>query len=255
MEKIIISILSTALVVYVFVGAFLFMAQDVFIYYPTQKTDNAHNQKIFLNDGESIFATTLNLGKKKAIIYFGGNAEDVDDNVLKFRETFKDHTLYLVKYRGYANSTGRPTQANLFSDALFVYDSVKAEHSNVSIIGRSLGTGVATFLTARRDVHRLVLVTPFDSLQSVVQKRMPFYPISLLLRDKYDSLSEVSHVKVQTLILAAQNDKIIEKKSTMNLANAFAPSRLTMKILENENHNSISNHEKYHSLIKTFLND
>ncbi len=47
----------------------------------------------------------------RALIYFGGNAEDVSLNLPAFAAAFPAHTLYLVNYRGYGGSSGRPSNA------------------------------------------------------------------------------------------------------------------------------------------------
>ena len=69
-----------------------------------------------------------------------------------------------VNYRGYGGSTGAPSEKALVSDALAVWDWARAEHSEVAVVGRSLGSSVAVQLAAARSVSLVVLVTPFDSL-------------------------------------------------------------------------------------------
>ena len=253
MKKIIKSIVSISFSVYLIVGIFLYIKQDNFIYFPTQQIESTYKEKVFTNEDESIGTTVLNFGKEKAIIYFGGNAEDVDYNADNFRKIFKDYTVYLVKYRGYGASTGQPTEKSLYSDALHIYDSIKNKYLNISIIGRSLGTGVATYLASKRDTHKLALITPFDSLQSVAQEKFPIYPMSILLRDKYRSIDRVHNIKSQTLILMAQNDQIITNEHTENLANQFLASQITLKIIKNENHNSISSNKRYYTLLSNYF--
>ena len=211
---------------------FLYIKQDNFLYFPTQNIKSIYKEVVFKNENESISTTVLNIGQSKAIIYFGGNAENVDYNVNNFTEIFKNYTVYLVKYRGYGKSTGKPTEKGLCSDALYIYDLIKNKYPNISIIGRSLGTGVATYLAAKRDIDKLALITPFDSIESVAQERLPVYPMSLLLRDKYKSIDRVHQIKAQTLILMAQNDQVIKKEHTENLSNKFPSSQITIQIIK-----------------------
>lgn len=253
MKKIIKSILSIFIIVYLVGGVFLYIKQDSFLYFPTPKSKSTYEEKIFINENESIHATLLNSGNKQAIIYFGGNAENVDYNAKMFSDLFINYTVYLVKFRGYGESTGTPSEQNLYSDALFIYDSIQKQYSNISVIGRSLGSGVATFLASKREVNRLVLVTPFDSAKNIAQKKIPYFPMSLIMRDKYDSIARVDSIKAQTLILAAQNDRVIGEEHTQNLASKFPTSQVTMKVIEDEGHNSISNNKMYYKILKEFL--
>ena len=44
----------------------------------------------------------------KALIYFGGNAEDVSASLALFSRAFPDRALYLLDYRGYGKSSRAP---------------------------------------------------------------------------------------------------------------------------------------------------
>ena len=92
-----------------------------------------------------------------------------------------------MDYRGYGFSTGVSTEATLYRDALKLYDSVKSKHTRISLGGRSLGTAVATYVAAYREVSKLALITPFDSIVNVAQGKYPVYPVHLLLHDTFDS--------------------------------------------------------------------
>ena len=120
----------------------------------------------------------LNPGKSGALLYFGGNAERLDASRDEFARLFPDRTVYLLSYRGYGASEGQPGEAALFGDALALYDAARARHPRrrYAVIGRSLGSGVASYLASQRPVERLALVTPFDSLAEVAQAHYPVVP-------------------------------------------------------------------------------
>lgn len=195
----------------------------------------------------------LNQGNPNAIIYFGGNAENVGYNIPQFRELFSDYTVYLFNYRGYGGSEGEPTESGLYEDALYIYDEVKSNHNNISVIGRSLGSGVATYLASVRDVEKLVLITPYDSIRKIAQQIFWMYPMSLLLKDQYDSYLNVENIKADTLIMIAENDGIIPRESSDNLAAMFTENQLSVIVLKGATHNSISNHEEFPSALDEFF--
>ncbi len=231
----------------------MYVKQNSFLYFPTNQTECVYEEEVFPSDNESISTTVLNIGQNKAIIYFGGNAENVDNNANNFSKIFKDYTVYLVKYRGYGSSTGKPTEKGLYSDTLKIYDAIKSKYANISIIGRSLGTGVATYLASKRKIDKLVLVTPFDSLQSIAQELFPIYPMSLLLKDKYNSIDRVRKIKAYTLVLIAEKDQTIKRVHTENLVKKFPASQISFKVIKNAGHNSISNSRLYYTLLKKYF--
>lgn len=241
------------LLLYLGLGAILFVLQRSFIYFPTKAFPHAESEVTFNNDGEVIKAIVLNPGKAEAIIYFGGNAETVLFNAEAFKPGFPEHSIYLVNYRGYGGSTGTPQEKALYADALHIFDQVSQSFSQVSIIGRSLGSGVATYVAARRDVGKLVLVTPFDSVESIAQKQFPIYPMSILLRDKFRSDARAKDIKSEVLVLIAGDDEVIPREHTDNLINAFGDNPVSAEIFERAGHNTISEHTGYHRLIKAFI--
>ena len=162
-------------------------------------------------------------------------------------------TVYFVDYRGYGSSSGKPSEKALFIDALNIYDRLKTQHGKISVIGQSLGSGVAIYLATKRDIQKMILSTPYDSIESVAKSNYPFYPISLLLKEKYDSLTRASAVTTDTLILIAEKDRIIPKKHAYKLASAFNTDLLTIVELPGVGHNTLTQHPHYESVIVDFL--
>ena len=240
-------------IIYLAVGTLLFITQRSFLYFPTQATSHNFDEVIFSNEGESISTIVINKGREKAILYFGGNGESVAFSAPDYAEIFPSHTVYMVNYRGYGKSSGKPEEKGLYSDAQHIFDEIRRKHSNVSVIGRSLGSGVATFVASRESVDRLVLITPYDSIQNVAQKIYRIYPMSILLKDKFDSLSRVKQIKAKTLILAAENDEVIGFKHTNNLIKAFPASQITVHVIGNTGHNTLSEDSRYSELLRAFL--
>lgn len=253
MKKTIMSIFIFILSLYFIVGVFLFIKQRDLIYYPTPSIEHKFEEKTFTNNNIKIKTTILNKGKEKAIIYFGGNAEIVDLNGISFTQIFPKHTVYLVKYRGYSGSEGDISEKNLYSDALYIYDKIKSDHKDVSLIGRSLGSGIATYLASKKNIEKLVLITPFDSIENIAKDIFPIYPISLILKDKYDSLKRVKDIKAKTLIILAQNDKTIKYIHTKKLIDKFPPSQVKTETIKKADHNSISNKVEYYQILKKFM--
>ncbi len=198
-----------------------------------------------------VLVSTRPSGGPDALIYFGGNAEDVSVNVPSFSDTFPRHAIYLLHYRGYGGSTGSPSEEALFTDGLALFDHVYAQHQNIVVVGRSLGSGIAVRVASLRPAARLVLVTPFDSLQEIAVLRFPYLPVRWLLRDKFESWRYAPHVMAPTLIIAAEHDKLIPRASTELLQTRFRNGRVKLVVVAGVGHNTISNSQDYWPLLRS----
>jgi pimeloyl-ACP methyl ester carboxylesterase len=250
------SMLKIGLLVYLGLGAFLYFAQRSFMYMPTppRDGDGAHAEYLD-NDGVRLKLWRVGEVADRAVIYFGGNAEDVYFNADDFRRVLPGHTVYLVNYRGYGGSGGSPSEDGLFADALHVFDHVDPRHEAVSVVGRSLGSAVAAYLAANRPLHRMVLVTPFDSAVSVARSLYPVYPVSLMLKDRYESVRHVADVEVPTLLLVAEHDRVIPPRHAEALAAAFPDGVARQRVITDAGHNGLSRFDEYWQAIAVFLRE
>lgn len=176
----------------------------------------------------------------QALVYFGGNAEDVAYSLPDLAEAFPNRAIYSLHYRGYGGSSGRPTESALRSDARAVFRLVHGRHPDVIVVGRSLGSSLAIQLAAEEPVSRLVLITPFESILSIAQRAAPFLPMGLLLRDRYESWRYAARVTCPTLVIAASHDEIVPLADTRRLVAAFPHDVATLRIFEGTDHNSVS---------------
>ena len=254
MTKVLFTLLS-ALLIYVGIGAYLYVNQRSFIYYPTAKTMTPYKNWVMENDDEKINIIVLNEGHDNAILYFGGNAESMAESADYIAQQFPEFTVYLMDYRGYSFSTGVSTEATLYRDALKLYDSVKEKHTRISLGGRSLGTAVATYVAAYREVSKLALITPFDSIVNVAQGKYPMYPVHLLLDDTFDSESRVHLIKAKTFIVIAENDEVIPLKHTEKLIEAFPKVQLQVDTIQNRGHSDISSDDRYYKIMQDFIGE
>ncbi len=246
-------VLLTLLFGYITIGVLLYIFQDKLLYHPTPNIKIDYPQLVLHRNGAKVVVHVLNEGHKNAILYFGGNGESMAQSADYIAQQFPKITCYLMDYRGYGSSTGKPSQKAIFSDALALYDRVKKKHERISVGGRSLGTGVAVYVAAQRDVSKLALITPYDSIADVAQGRYPMYPVSLLLKDTYDSLSFVSQIKSKTFIILAQNDKVVPRRYSQKLIDAFKKEQLKVDMIQNRGHIDISDDARYYKIMQDFI--
>ena len=247
-------VLLAAAVVYLAICVYVYLNQRAFIYFPQRGVLYTGEKLLEIRSGQIILrGWVLNEGCDEAVIYFGGNAERPEAGMPDFKRIFSDQAVYLINYRGYGESEGSPTEEGLYADALAIYDHVSQNHSKVSVIGRSLGTGVATYLASKRDVERLVLVEPFDSMASIARAAYPFFPAGLMLKDRYDSAGRAGSITSRTLIIIAGMDEIIPRWSTEKLISEFDQGILDALVIEDATHNDIQNYPQYYTALMEFF--
>lgn len=230
----------------------VFALQRSLIYFPTPASGGpaaAATLELPIDAGV-LHVTTRPQPGANALLYFGGNAEDVRHSLPDLATAFPDHALYLMNYRGYGGSAGSPSEAALVADALALFDRVGREHAQIVVIGRSLGSGVALQLATQRPVARLVLVTPYDSMLRLAQRRFPYLPVAWLMRDPFESWRHAPAITVPTLVIAAEDDEVIPRAHTDALLPHFRPGIATMKVLPGTGHNTLSEHPEYVSLLR-----
>jgi len=248
------SIALLVLAIYLVLGIILYIKQRSFVFIPPPETQDSQLDSFrFASEDAVLKIWRLNTGNDNAIIYFGGNAEDPWYNHEAFEAIFPNHTVYLVNYRGYGGSTGAPSETGLYSDALQIFDSLQNTHDEISIIGRSLGSALATRVAATRDVARVALITPFDSLEQIAKGQYPFYPIKLMLKDKFPSIKNTANIKAPTLIIMAEDDNVVPKKNTERLIAEFGPIQLEIETIKAVNHNTIARDLRYTDLLRSFF--
>ena len=246
-------VLWTLLLGYVGIGVALYFFQEKLLYHPTPAISTPYPKMVLHQKGADVVVHILNPNQPNAILYFGGNAESMAKSAAYIAKQFPHFTCYLMDYRGFGESTGVPSQKALESDALALYDVIAPKHHSVSIGGRSLGTGIASYVASHREVRKLALITPYESIASVAQERYPLYPAKLLLKDSYNTLAEVPHIKAPTFIVMAQNDTIIPRWHTQRLIEAFPKGQLKIAIIENRGHIDISDDARYYKIMQDFI--
>ena len=248
------ALIRILLLTYLGFGAYLYFFQRNFMYFPISEIQTDHYQfEQFQSDDALLKIWVLNPEQDKAVIYFGGNGENTLYNAEDLTQTLPEHTIYLVNYRGYGGSSGTPTESGLFLDAINLHEELSSRHQQISVIGRSLGSGIAVYLSSKKPVAKMVLVTPFDSITALANKHYPLYPISLLLKDKYESSQYASQTTTPALLVVAEHDRMIPAIHAQKLAEKFPPNKAQLITIPSSNHNNISSKAAYWQAIADYL--
>ena len=236
-------LLAAALAVaalYLLACALMFFAQRSLLYLPQPRHAGPDvPTRVLETGGERVVITTHRVERREAILYFGGNAEDVSSSLPRLERAFPDRALYLMHYRGFGGSSGGPSEAALVADALALHDHVAPAHGSIVAVGRSLGSGVAIQLAAARAVDGLVLVTPFNSVLELASDLYPWLPVDWLLRDRFESWRHAARVTVPTRFVVAERDDIVPIASSDRLQRHFRADLVTRVRIPGSDHITI----------------
>lgn len=188
-------------------------------------------------------------------IYYGGNAEDIA-HTFPFLSSETERSLLAFNYRGYGKSSGKPSETNLFSDALEIFDAYQSKFKDrpIILIGRSLGSGVACYVASQRKIKGLVLLTPYDSILNVAKSKFSLMPIKLLLNHPFDSYKHSEKIVAPTLFCIAQTDYVIPKAHSMRLFEHWASPKKIVTVA-NSNHDNLLLQSEFINSLNTFLLD
>jgi fermentation-respiration switch protein FrsA (DUF1100 family) len=149
---------------------------------------------------------------RPVILYFHGNGDYLAGFFGHFRPLIADGMgVVALSYRGYAGSSGQPSEHGLLQDAAAAYAFTTARYSADQIVvwGFSLGTGVAVALTADQPVGKLILEAPYTSIADVAASAFWFAPAHLLMRDQFRSDERIARVRVPLLVMHGVQDGTI----------------------------------------------
>jgi fermentation-respiration switch protein FrsA (DUF1100 family) len=149
---------------------------------------------------------------RPVVLYFHGNGDFLAGFFGRFRDLISDGTgMVALSYRGYAGSTGRPSEQGLLQDAAAAYAFTSARYSADRIVvwGFSLGTGVAVALAAEYPVGKLILEAPYTSIVDVAASAFPFVPVRWLMRDRFHSDQRIARVMAPLLVMHGVGDPTI----------------------------------------------
>lgn len=229
-----------AMVLYIGVFAIFWLLRHALIY----PLDSSHHdprtlgltavreQKLIARDGVKLVIWTARPKPgRPVILYFHGNAGNLATRARRFRMiTGQGYGLVAMAYRGSSGSQGKPTEVDITKDALLTYAALPrllgTPPSRIIFYGESLGSGIASKLASLKRADGLILEAPFTSLAERAQAQLPFFPVNLLLDERWDTMRHIKTLKPPLLILHGKKDLVVPFENGQRvLAAAGTPSK------------------------------
>ncbi|MEM9583567.1 MAG: hypothetical protein AAGA08_10670 [Pseudomonadota bacterium] len=193
-------------------------------------------------DGTPVFVQERK-GSGPAVLYFMGNA----GAVAFFETAFTPHLaadrhVIALEYRGGAGRPGVQSEAVLKSDALVAADYALSKSKPVVAQGYSLGSGLATYVAARRLLDGVVLVAPYDRLCRLLSQRSFLPACYLPFVQKWTSIDEARRITVPIHVLHGSDDNLIPPRYSVAFS---ALPNVTRRLIDGAGHTDIGQFEDY----------
>ena len=218
------AILIVALILASVVLRYMLILDRMMIYFPqrgiaaTPDSVGLAYEDVYLNaaDGTRIHGWHIRGESSITLLWFHGNAGNIShrlDNILMLNKRL-GVGVFIVDYRGYGLSEGRPSERGIYMDAEAAFGYLTDElgldaERDVVLFGRSLGAGVAVEMGTRYKVKGVILESGFTSIREMAGASGSPLPIPIVLtlfEARYDSISKIGRVESPALILHGDRD-------------------------------------------------
>ncbi len=247
------------------IGASLYFLQEKVLFRPTV-LDREYVYEFSHNFDELFFKTEAeaeinaihfkSINPKGVILYFHGNAGDLS-RWGEITEYFvnRNYDVLVMDYRTYGKSSGKLSEKALFHDAQYCYDFLKALYAEeeITVYGRSLGTGFATYIGANNQPYQVILETPYYNIVDVAKHRFPFLPINYLLHYPIKSNEFISQINCPVSMIHGTEDSVVPYASGKKLFEEKRSNQINFTTVQGGEHNNLIDFDVYHTFIDRVL--
>ncbi len=150
---------------------------------------------------------------KPVLLFFMGDTGSLANYAWSFAPyTGNGYGIFLLGYRGFGGNPGVPSEKGLYRDARAAVAWLKGKGYDLPKIvfyGHSLGTGIAVEMAIEYAAQAVVLEAPYTTLPDTVTMNMPVVQSNWFMKDKYDNITKISHIKIPLLIIQGLSDEVI----------------------------------------------
>jgi len=253
-------------ILYILLGGLLYVFQENLLFLP-EPLDKDYNfsfqypfEELFLETEKDGLINAIHFKDdekppKGVILYFHGNAGNLSrwGNITEYFVE-KRYDVLIIDYRTYGKSKGKLSEALLYSDAQYCYDYLKQYYGEdeITLYGRSLGTGIAAYLASTNNPKQLILESPYYSIADVAQNRFPIFPVNTLLKYNFPTNTFLPDVDCPITIFHGTEDHVVPYSSGRKLYE-LGFDNLELVPIYGGDHNNLIDFEAYHKGIDKIL--
>jgi len=257
--------MKVAVIVYIAGGALLYFFQEKILFHPLKLpgTHKFNFQAPFKEINLPVNAEkNLNIVQfsvpdsvcKGVVLYFHGNRKNIE-RYAPFAVNFtrNNYAVWMIDYPGFGKSTGKRTEQVLYADASILYRMARARFSkdHIIIYGKSIGTGVAAQLASIADCKRVILETPYYSIDALMKHYAFIYPVSWLTKYHFPTYSYFKKIEVPITMFHGTDDEVIPYNQALRLVQENPGVELVT--IEKGGHNNLSESPVFHHHLDALL--
>ena len=256
--------LLALVLVYLILGALLYFFQENLLFHPTSLSKDYQFRFSQGFEEVNIPFRTGNINvvtfrprkePKGLVVFYHGNKHNVE-HYAKYPPYFtkNGYEVWMMDYPGFGKSTGEISEAILYEQALLVFDSAqkKTGNENIVVYGKSIGTGIASYVAAHRQCTQLILETPYYNIQKLAIHYFPLYPSWPPARYQFPNHRHLNEVEEPVTIIHGTEDEVVPYKQGQNLV--MENPRIRMVTVIGGKHNDLSSFPIFIQTLDQILN-
>jgi len=254
-----------AVIIYTVIGVALYFLQDVFLFHPQKlPTDYQYRFDIPFRQIDLAVTTEKNLSivqftvpdstRKGIVLYFHGNRKNINRYAPYAGNFTKNgYEVWMMDYPGFGKSTGKRSEQVLYDDALLLYKMAigRVAADSIIIYGKSLGTGIAAELASVRDCKRVILETPYYSIDALARHYFFIYPVIPMTKYAIPTDEHVEYIKAPITIFHGTSDGVIPYQQAKWLVDKKPGTELVT--IEKGKHNNLNDFPLFHQKLDSLL--
>jgi uncharacterized protein len=221
---------------------------------------NTEFEELNLSPEKDVIINALHFkvkNSKGTILYFHGNRDNLQrwGKIASEIGAYFHYDVFIMDYRGYGKSVGKRDENALNCDALFCYNFVKNTYSPKEIIvyGRSLGTGIAAYVACEMQPEKLILETPYYSMNDMAESYFSLFSVEHKLPYKLPSFQYLKSVNCPIFIVHGTEDEVVPYSSGKKLFDSLPhKEKATFVTIPNGKHNDLSNFKDFWEELTNF---
>jgi len=240
------------MLVVLYLGAIVYvaLAQDRFLYQPRRESE-VELLKLAASRGLHPLRTATDevcawqlpnpTASRRLVVFHGGSGFALDRIFYANAFDRLGWEVSFFEYPGFGARPGRPGKSSFLAAAeSFVGAQLAGDKRPLYLLGESMGSGTACAISGLstddgRQIAGLALVVPYARMAEVAGKRLPFLPINLLLRDKYDNIASLERFRGPLTVVIADHDEVVGPEQGRKVYEHYSgPKHLI--ILQNHGH-------------------